>query len=132
MNQETAIATHAFVDSPSQQWPHRAWEKTALITGASGGIGLELAKVFARNGHDLALVARIGQHLGEEKINLTISLVLKSVPFSTISLLQARRWTSSMGFRQKVCKWHENEERNGFWMLLTLHDQKYDCVGCIS
>jgi short-subunit dehydrogenase len=29
-----------------------------LITGASAGIGAELAKVFARNGHELALVAR--------------------------------------------------------------------------
>lgn len=32
--------------------------KTALITGASSGIGLELAKVFAREQHDLILVAR--------------------------------------------------------------------------
>lgn len=30
----------------------------ALITGASGGIGLELAKLFARGGYNLALVAR--------------------------------------------------------------------------
>ena len=29
-----------------------------LITGASSGIGVELARVFARNGHELALVAR--------------------------------------------------------------------------
>lgn len=31
---------------------------TALITGASGGIGKELAELFARNGNNLVLVAR--------------------------------------------------------------------------
>jgi short-subunit dehydrogenase len=29
-----------------------------VITGASAGIGIALARVFARNGHELALVAR--------------------------------------------------------------------------
>ena len=43
---------------------HTQFKKpTALITGASVGIGYELAKVFARNGHDLALVARNREQL---------------------------------------------------------------------
>jgi len=32
--------------------------KTALITGASSGIGYELSKVFAKNGYNLVLVSR--------------------------------------------------------------------------
>ena len=31
---------------------------TALVSGASGGIGYELAGLFARNNHNLVLVAR--------------------------------------------------------------------------
>ncbi len=34
-----------------------------VITGASAGIGVELARVFARHGHDLALVARRAERL---------------------------------------------------------------------
>src|SRR5258706_13835100 len=36
----------------------------ALITGASSGIGLDLAKLFAQGGHDLVLVARNEEALG--------------------------------------------------------------------
>jgi uncharacterized protein len=37
--------------------------KTALITGASSGLGLELARLFAHDGHDLVVVARRRDHL---------------------------------------------------------------------
>jgi len=36
-----------------------------LITGASGGIGFELAKLFARDHHNLILVARSADRLGQ-------------------------------------------------------------------
>jgi short-subunit dehydrogenase len=38
---------------------------TALLTGASGGIGFELAKLFAKDHHDLVLVARNGPKLAQ-------------------------------------------------------------------
>lgn len=44
--------------------------KTALITGASGGIGLELAHQFARDGHNLILIARRRARLEDLKHKL--------------------------------------------------------------
>src|SRR5271167_2160473 len=55
--------------------------KTALITGASFGIGLELARIFARESYNLILVARSADKLRQlaselEKSHGTRSLIL--------------------------------------------------------
>jgi hypothetical protein len=55
---------------------------TALITGASGGIGYELAKLFARAHHSLVLVARSADKLA----HVAAELQTHGVTVKTISL----------------------------------------------
>ncbi|MGM9632669.1 MAG: SDR family NAD(P)-dependent oxidoreductase [Eubacteriales bacterium] len=45
-------------------------KKTALITGASCGLGLSFVNIFAADGYDLVLVARNGDKLNEIKANV--------------------------------------------------------------
>ena len=44
--------------------------KYTLITGASSGIGYELASVFAKNNHNLILVARTASKLESLKTEI--------------------------------------------------------------
>lgn len=75
--------------------------QTALITGASGGIGLELARQFAQNNFDLVLVARSRdklQQLADElqdKYQISVAVVVKdltepSAPAEIYAELQER------------------------------------------
>jgi len=52
-----------------------------LITGASGGIGYELAKLFARDRHNLVLVARTADKLAQVAAELqTYGVTVRTIP----------------------------------------------------
>lgn len=72
---------------------------TALITGASAGIGAELARVFAARGHDVILVARredalealAGQIEGKHKVRATVLPADLAVPSAPLELFETIR-----------------------------------------
>jgi hypothetical protein len=56
--------------------------KTAVITGASGGIGYELARLFAKDHHDVVLVARSAPKLTQfaDELQRQFGISAKAVP----------------------------------------------------
>jgi len=60
-------------------------KKAALITGASSGIGKELAKIHAENGGDMVIVARRADKLNqlkselESEYNCTVKVIIKDL-----------------------------------------------------
>jgi short-subunit dehydrogenase len=56
--------------------------QTALITGASAGIGRELAKLFARDGYSVVLVARDGSRLNQFADELQRQFGISAQPFA--------------------------------------------------
>lgn len=56
---------------------------TALVTGASNGIGLELARLLAAGGNDLLLVARNAVRLGEVSQELAARHGVTATPLPT-------------------------------------------------
>jgi hypothetical protein len=57
-------------------------QKRVLITGASGGIGHELAKLFAKDGYDLVLVARSAGKLAQFADELHRQFNITAKPFT--------------------------------------------------
>ena len=82
-------------------------KRTALITGASGGLGLSFVNIFARDGYDVVLVARNGDRLEEikkeieEKYNVSATVVAVDLcsPDGAQKVYDA---TSSAGIRVDV------------------------------
>ena len=72
--------------------------QTALVTGASGGIGLDLAECFAKDGYGLILTARSEAALSEAAAPVDVVLLDFQLPdVRNLSLLSAvrRRWPAT-------------------------------------
>jgi short-subunit dehydrogenase len=54
-------------------------KRTALITGASSGFGLEFAKLFAKDGYDVVLVSRNPERLAEVAMDLKVEYGVRTV-----------------------------------------------------
>jgi short-subunit dehydrogenase len=102
----------------------------ALITGASGGIGKELAEIFASKGNNLILVARSGDKLSEiaaklkqkygaEVITLTYDLSRNGVPeeiYQQVKHLDVEYLVNNAGFGD-FGYFHETNMKKEFDMI---------------
>lgn len=75
-------------------------KKVALITGASGGLGLSFARIFAREGYDLVMVARSEHKLNKIKSEL-------EADFGISALVLPADLTLGSGAQDVYMKTHE-------------------------
>ena len=92
--------------------------QTALVTGASSGIGYELAKLLARDKYNLVLVARSGPrlaHVGDE-LQQQHGISVKSIPLD-------------LGFPQAVQNLFEETQRAGIQVDVLINNAGYGVSG---
>lgn len=71
--------------------------QTALVTGASAGIGVDLAECFAKDGYDLILTARSESALQEVATRLASTHGVKATPIvCDLGLLGAGTWLANV------------------------------------
>ena len=83
---------------PCQSAP--AGRPLALVTGASSGIGLELAREFARRGYDLAVVARREERLRALAAELETAVSVTVIPLDLADVDAVRRLRAALGARR--------------------------------
>ena len=107
-------------------------KKTALITGASSGLGKEFAKIHAKNGGDLVIVARSKDKLEklktklEKKYNVHVSVIVKDLTepnaaqevynFVKFSKIEIDYLINNAGFGG-IGKFHERDWSKDFSMI---------------
>lgn len=83
--------------------PLSAAPNTVLITGASGGIGLELSRLFAQDGFALVLVARSGDRLSNLARELAAAHKIQAEPIALdLSLPEAPEVLFAEVARRKI------------------------------
>src|SRR5712671_2034970 len=75
----------------------------ALITGGSSGIGLELAKIAVRAGHNVSIIARRPLAL-KQAADLLVPLLAGGAGVHTISADVARRGDAENAVREAIAK----------------------------
>jgi len=95
--------------------------QTALITGASGGIGYELAKLFARDQYNLVLVARSGPRLAQvaDELRQKQGISVKTIPLD-------------LGLPQAAPDLFEETQRAGIHVDMLINNAGYGAYGNLA
>lgn len=101
--------------------------KYALVTGASSGIGYELARILARNGYNLIVVARDEQQLEKatrdfREFNVEVTPLVKDL-FSEGAAAEIMEYTRSMGISVDILVNNAGQGEHGKFIETDLQRQ---------